>query len=201
VDFEMAADGSECTCTLYIKGRSHPVRVTEYKDECFRATDPWKTMPKRMLRHKALIQSARVAFGFSGIYDEDEAERIRAAKIIETSAPLFPAREPAPRLTDEPAADEPKPRRKRAEKPADEPQGAQEAAPVVEPGKVDVRPRIEALARDSRIEIDDMLFALSEVGMVPSDCWNLDDLSDAVCDQIFADWQNVVYLTKGWEAK
>jgi hypothetical protein len=73
----MAADGSECTCTLYIKGRSHPVRVTEYKDECFRATEPWKTMPKRMLRHKALIQSARVAFGFSGIYDEDEAERIR----------------------------------------------------------------------------------------------------------------------------
>jgi hypothetical protein len=29
-----------------------------------------------MLRHKALIQCARVAFGFSGIYDPDEAERI-----------------------------------------------------------------------------------------------------------------------------
>ena len=29
-----------------------------------------------MLRHKALIQCARVAFGFSGIYDEDEARRI-----------------------------------------------------------------------------------------------------------------------------
>ncbi|OPB31163.1 hypothetical protein [Bartonella sp. AR 15-3] len=29
-----------------------------------------------MLRHKAVIQCARYAFGFSGIYDEDEAERI-----------------------------------------------------------------------------------------------------------------------------
>ena len=29
-----------------------------------------------MLRHKALIQCARIAFGFSGIYDEDEAHRI-----------------------------------------------------------------------------------------------------------------------------
>jgi hypothetical protein len=30
-----------------------------------------------MLRHKALIQCARLAFGFAGIYDEDEATRIR----------------------------------------------------------------------------------------------------------------------------
>lgn len=32
--------------------------------------------PKRMLRHKAMIQCARLAFGFAGIYDKDEAERI-----------------------------------------------------------------------------------------------------------------------------
>ena len=30
-------------------------------------------MERRMLRHKAMIQGARVAFGFSGITDEDEA--------------------------------------------------------------------------------------------------------------------------------
>ncbi|MCO2532685.1 phage recombination protein Bet, partial [Pseudomonas aeruginosa] len=30
----------------------------------------------RMLRHKAMIQCARLAFGFAGIYDQDEAERI-----------------------------------------------------------------------------------------------------------------------------
>ena len=29
-----------------------------------------------MLRHKAMIQCARLAFGFVGIYDEDEAQRI-----------------------------------------------------------------------------------------------------------------------------
>ena len=33
-----------------------------------------------MLRHKAMIQAARLAFGFAGIYDEDEAERIKDAK-------------------------------------------------------------------------------------------------------------------------
>jgi hypothetical protein len=29
-----------------------------------------------MLRHKAMIQCARVAFGFVGVFDPDEAERI-----------------------------------------------------------------------------------------------------------------------------
>jgi len=33
------------------------------------------------LRHKALIQAARLAFGFSGIYDQDEAERIVSARV------------------------------------------------------------------------------------------------------------------------
>ena len=44
--------------------------------ECKRGTQPWQSHPKRMLRHKAMIQCARLAFGFSGIYDEDEAQRI-----------------------------------------------------------------------------------------------------------------------------
>lgn len=61
------------TCIIYLKNRSKPVKVTEYFDECRRKTDPWDTMPRRMLRHKALIQAARIAFGFSGIQDEDEA--------------------------------------------------------------------------------------------------------------------------------
>jgi hypothetical protein len=36
-----------------------------------------------MLRHKAYIQGARLAFGFSGIYDEDEKDRIEAGKAID----------------------------------------------------------------------------------------------------------------------
>ena len=72
-----------CTCSIWVKGRKHPVRVTEYYDECYRATDPWKVMPARMLRHKAISQCARVAFGFSGIQDEDEARDTIKAQAIE----------------------------------------------------------------------------------------------------------------------
>jgi phage recombination protein Bet len=68
------------TCTIYIKSRSKPVSVTEYYSECQRGTEPWRTMPRRMLRHKALIQAARYAFGFSGIHDEDEGVDIAEAK-------------------------------------------------------------------------------------------------------------------------
>jgi phage recombination protein Bet len=74
---EFVQDDESCTCKIYRKDRSHPTAVTEYMSECRRDNvQPWKTHPKRMLRHKAMIQCARIAFGFGGIYDEDEAERI-----------------------------------------------------------------------------------------------------------------------------
>lgn len=60
------------TCSIWRKDRSRPIKVTEILSECRRATDPWK-MENRMLRHKALMQCARYAFGFSGISDEEEA--------------------------------------------------------------------------------------------------------------------------------
>jgi RecT family len=78
LDYEWQHDGDKlvaCTSVIYRKDRSKPVRVTEYLAECRRNTDPWK-MEHRMLRHKATIQGARVAFGFSGISDEDEAANI-----------------------------------------------------------------------------------------------------------------------------
>jgi len=75
MDFEQNEES--CTCIIYRKDRGHPVKVTEYLSECKRDNaPPWKSHPKRMLRHKALIQCARLAFGFVGIYDQDEAERI-----------------------------------------------------------------------------------------------------------------------------
>lgn len=73
---EYEADEKSCTCIIYRKDRNHPTKVTEYMDECKRNTGPWKSHPMRMLRHKATIQCARLAFGYVGIYDEDEAERI-----------------------------------------------------------------------------------------------------------------------------
>lgn len=74
--FTMPDDGSSCTCEIFRKDRSHALSVTEYMSECRRETAPWKSHPRRMLRHKAMIQTARLAFGFSGIFDQDEAERI-----------------------------------------------------------------------------------------------------------------------------
>lgn len=61
---------------IYRKDRAHPTKIRERFKEVKRDTQPWKSHPSRMLRHKTLIQCARVAFGFSGIYDEDEAQRI-----------------------------------------------------------------------------------------------------------------------------
>lgn len=79
MDFQQ--DEISCTCTIYRKDRGHPVKVTEYMAECRReGVGPWKTHPYRMLRHKALIQCARLAFGFVGIFDQDEAERIVEAE-------------------------------------------------------------------------------------------------------------------------
>jgi len=63
------------TCSIWRKDRDMPTVITEYLDECIRPTDPWK-MKNRMLRHKALIQCARYAFGFSGVYDEDEGRDV-----------------------------------------------------------------------------------------------------------------------------
>lgn len=73
---QFAQDEQSCTCTIYRKDRQHPVAVTEYMAECKRGTGPWSSHPRRMLRHKAMIQCARLAFGYAGIYDQDEAERI-----------------------------------------------------------------------------------------------------------------------------
>ena len=73
---EFDQDGESCTCAIYRKDRSRPTRVTEFLAECKRDTAPWKSHPRRMMRHKAMIQAARLAFGYGGIYDQDEAERI-----------------------------------------------------------------------------------------------------------------------------
>lgn len=92
MDFEQ--DDESCTCRIYRKGRSHPIQVTEYMSECKRNVGPWLSHPKRMLRHKAMIQCARLAFGFVGIYDEDEAQRIREvdmgkAQVIDPALPVI----------------------------------------------------------------------------------------------------------------
>ncbi len=71
------------TCIIYRKDRTHPIEVTEYLAECTRNVKPWQQWPFRMLRHKAFIQAARLAFGLSGIVDPDEANRIEGAEIVD----------------------------------------------------------------------------------------------------------------------
>jgi phage recombination protein Bet len=78
IEFEQ--DDQSCTCVIFRKDRNRPIKVTEWMAECRRGTGPWQSHPKRMLRHKAMIQCARLAFGYGGIYDQDEAERIAEAE-------------------------------------------------------------------------------------------------------------------------
>jgi phage recombination protein Bet len=89
-------DGAKVDCpewidaVIYRKDRSRPIKIREFLDEVYRAPfkgngrngsylvdGPWQTHTKRQLRHKAIIQCSRIAFGFGGIYDQDEAERIK----------------------------------------------------------------------------------------------------------------------------
>lgn len=87
---EFEQDEESCTCVMYRKDRGRAIKVTEYMSECRRSNvGPWQSHPRRMLRHKAMIQCARLAFGFGGIYDQDEAERIverdmGAAEVVST---------------------------------------------------------------------------------------------------------------------
>ena len=89
------ADAKACPewmeCIIYRKDRSHAIKVREYLDEVYRpafkgkdytSKGPWQTHTKRFLRHKVTIQCARLAFGFAGIYDEDEAARIIEAEVV-----------------------------------------------------------------------------------------------------------------------
>ena len=75
-----------CQVKIYLKGKSHPVVIQEFLDETFRPTDQWVSKPCRMLRHKALIQGIRVAFGMSGVYDAEEANSIIDAEARELTA-------------------------------------------------------------------------------------------------------------------
>jgi hypothetical protein len=86
---EFEQDAESCTCSIHRKDRGHPITVTEYLAECTRNTGPWGSHPRRMLRHKAMVQCARLAFGYAGIYDADEADRIRDVVPESTERPAI----------------------------------------------------------------------------------------------------------------
>ena len=116
IEFETDEPDQYVTCKIHRKDRTHPTVVTEYMDECKRQTGPWGTHPRRMLRHKALVQCGRLAFGYAGIHDLDEAERIVDGI---SSAPAY-EREPI------------KPVTRKADAPVEEAAPAADAEPMPE---------------------------------------------------------------------
>lgn len=104
-------------CSIFRKDRKHPTSVTEYLDETYRPSmkgaGPWQTHTKRMLRHKAMIQCARLAFGYTGFYEPDEAARIQeaqerdmgAAQVVQDT-PVQPAQPVQPQAAQRSKADE-----------------------------------------------------------------------------------------------
>lgn len=77
-DQEFGSDeqGRYCRTLLHRKDWGKPVVHVEYLNEAKRPTDPWKNQPNRMLGHRSYIQAVRKAFGFAGVMDEDDYERM-----------------------------------------------------------------------------------------------------------------------------
>ena len=104
------------TGIVHRKDQKVPTRITEYMDECKRNTTPWNQWPKRMLRHKAMIQAIRIAFGVCGIYDKDELERMEETEAKDEFVPLKNVTPPVLKLTgklDPEGAEKPKRTRSR----------------------------------------------------------------------------------------
>jgi phage recombination protein Bet len=83
-----------CEVTIFRKSLSNPVVVREYAQETYMPTPVWAKYPRRMLRHKTLIQGIRVAFGISGALDEDsvkEADAMSASQQASSSRVSIPA--------------------------------------------------------------------------------------------------------------
>jgi RecT family len=209
LEFSFESDGEgapiACTCTIYVKGRTHPVRVTEFFKECFRNTEPWKQMPRRMLRHKALKEAARVAFGFSGVSDEDEAHdvanrqfppprRVNAEKpdfsepkkadateVPANSGAQPDAKQPGPEPSKPATAPKPEKKAKTAakeEKPADGPRETKETP----------QDRLFAALSEHQIEEPDFIAGLKLIKSkgVPDDVELVHELADDLCEKILS---------------
>jgi phage recombination protein Bet len=72
-------------CTIYRKDRKVATSIREYMYEAHTSQGAWLTHPRRMLRHKAMVQCARTCFGLGGLYEPDEAERVSSALLSEAN--------------------------------------------------------------------------------------------------------------------
>lgn len=76
---------------IFRKDRQHPIKTIEYLDECKGNSGPWNKSPLRMLRHRALIQGARIAFGFSGINADIEDGEYQAVTVLDAEPKTLPS--------------------------------------------------------------------------------------------------------------
>lgn len=186
LEFEdVFADGKpvSTTATIWRKDRSRPVKITEYYSECKRNTEPWNQMPMRMLRHKALCQCVRVAFGFGGVYDEDEAKDIAMRDVTPAKEPSKPKflNASTPDVVTETAPETPAP--------------TEHAAPAE---VVDDRDQREALlntiteARDADdVKVDKIRKWAFKQGLCESDAMALKSYSLASLTAIVTRWEEV----------
>ena len=160
-----------CEIDIEKKDDSHVV-IREYLDEVFRDlayTNAWQTHTKRFLRHKTKIQGAREAFGFSGIYEEDEAERIievTDSKSVEIEMPRS-IKDPIP-VTVDPVVDV-----ALEQEPAQEPSPAPEERPLP-PGYTLIKSKFNGICRGgctSEIKVgDEVAYNRKVKGIYHPDC-------------------------------
>lgn len=168
VEFEEVVDKDgklvAMTCVIHVKERDYPVKVTEYLKECHRPTKPWQDMPRRMLRHKALIQCARIAFSLSGLFDEDEGTDVLTngrleSRIAEDTRQVAAALTAPQRVTDPlPVIDVPAPTQQPAQEEA--PQQAEQ-----DPRLPAERARIQALVAELGASCDEVADVMVGLGL------------------------------------
>ena len=88
-------------CVVYRKDRTHPVKVREYLDELYRPAPikngkkfpgPWQILSQSVCSGiKAQVQGIRLAYGLSGLFEPDEAERILETQMGEPEPPSLQA--------------------------------------------------------------------------------------------------------------
>jgi phage recombination protein Bet len=79
-------------CTIFRKDRRVATSIREYMYEAHTGQGAWLTHPRRMLRHKAMVQCARACFGLGGVYEPDEAERVSSTLLSEAKRMTHTAR-------------------------------------------------------------------------------------------------------------
>ena len=96
-------------CTIFRKDRKIATSVREYMYEAHTNQGAWLSHPRRMLRHKAMIQCARICFGLSGVYDPDEAQRITSTMSLTSTTTIQNKGSEYPGKRNQNTASQPKP--------------------------------------------------------------------------------------------